>query len=144
MKKLIAAAGTCLIAVSLVTPATADVRGREVTQDYTMSNGAFVGHGEAHWTLGAAYSVFKAEKDERRVSIAIQDAFGETVRGHVHINYNNGGKTLDDQVDFCGTTTEPIKVEPGSTIEVGTLMGFCDDNTPSIVTEGTVTATFSK
>ena len=143
MKKLIAAIATGLMTMSLVAPASA-ARGRDVTAEYTMSNGAFVGHGEAHWTLGAEYAVFTAEDDERTVSISIEDAFGGNVRGHVHINYNDGGKKLDDQVDFCGATAEPIDVEPGSTIEVGTLMGICDDNTPSIVTEGTITATFSK
>ena len=143
MKKATALIAAGLVTAALASPAVAG-SSREVTEEYTMSNGAFVGHGEAHWTLGAEYAVFEAEEDERFVSLAIEDGSGGSIRGHVHINYNNGGKKLDDQVDFCGSTPKPIEIEPGATIEVGTLMGICDDNTPSIVTEGTITATFSR
>ena len=141
MNKLTATIATALIAVSMAAPAAARAESREVTQEYTMANGAFVGHGEAHWTLGAEYAVFRPERGERQVSITADDAVGEAVRVHVHV-YRHG--KLDAQLDFCGSTDEPIKIQPGSFIEVGTIMGVCDNNTPSIVTEGMITATFSK
>lgn len=75
--------------------------------------------------------------------LEIVDASGMTPSGHVHIDLDADGK-LDRQVDFCGATSKPITVRSGSIIEVGTIFGTCEDGSPSIVTEGTITATFTK
>ena len=115
---------------------------RDETHEYTMANGAFVGHGEAHWTLGAEYAVFEVRKGEHAVQFEIVDESGSPVRGHVHVYLDEDDK-IDDTVDFCGTTPKPISVHPGATVEVGTIMGLCNDTSPSIVTEGTITATFT-
>jgi hypothetical protein len=141
MKRLMVVATVALLASAA--PAAGAGKAREVTHDYRMSNGAFVDHGEAHWTLGAAYAPFRAVGGERFVSLAIEDAAGQPVRGHVHIDQDNDGK-LDDQLDFCGSTAKPIALERGARIEVGTIVGLCDDSSPSIVTEGTITATFTR
>ena len=121
---------------------------RTDTAEYTIASGAAVGHGElgnseVHWTLGADYAVFEAARGERAVSLEIVDSSGMTARGHVHIDLDGDGK-LDRQVDFCGSTTKPISVRGGSVIEVGTIFGVCEDGSPSIVTEGEITATFTK
>ena len=142
MKKTMVFLAAGLLAAVLATDAVAARQSREVTESYTMATGAFVGHGEAHWTLGAEYQRFEAKNGERAVSFVIEDSSGAPVRGHVHID-NNGDGELDDQFDFCGSTAKPIAIEPGATVEVGTIMGLCDDTSPSLVTEGTITATFS-
>ena len=141
MKRLIAVSAVALLVAAA--PALGAGGAREVTEDYRMSNGAFVDHGEAHWTLGSAYAPFRAERGERWVTLAINDATGQPVRGHVHVDRDRDGK-LDHQVDFCGKTAKPIAVQPGALVEVGVIMGLCDESTTSIVTEGTITATFSR
>ena len=137
---------TALLAVALAAPASGAPEGREVSKDYSMASGAFVGHGqfgsEVHWTLGAAYQSFEARSGERSVTLKVDDAFGETVMAHVHV-YRNDDNKIDEEMDFCGTS-KPIAVRSGTVVEVGTIMGFCDDNTPSIVTEGNITATFTR
>ena len=142
MKKALLLLTAGLAAAALVAPAGA-ATARRVTHDYTMANGAFVGHGEAHWTLGAEYAVFEAKPGERELSLEIEDASGSPVRGHVHVYYGAGEK-IDKTLDFCGATPEPIALQPDTRIEVGTIMGLCDASTPSIVTEGTITATFHR
>ena len=142
VKKAVAVLAVSLFVAAFATQAGA-AQSRVVTEEYTMANGAFVGHGEAHWTLGAAYTRFVAASGERNVTLEIADASGQPVRGHVHIDLDADGK-LDRQVDFCGATSKPISVRSGAVVEVGTLVGLCEDNSPSIVTEGTITATFSK
>lgn len=141
MKKLIALSTVALLAAAA--PASGAGKAREVTEEYTMSSGAFVGHGEAHWTLGADYVRFVAERGERWVTLEVDDSTDQPVRGHVHIDVDGDGK-LDRQLDFCGTTATPIAVKPGTVIEVGTIVGLCDDMSPSIVTEGTITARFTR
>ena len=121
---------------------------RTETSEYTMANGAIVSHGEvspgeAHWTLGSDYARFRAAPGERAVALEIVDSSGYTVRGHVHIDVDGDGE-FDRQADFCGSTTKPIAVRTGSVVEVGTVFGTCEDGSPSIVTEGKITATFTK
>ena len=121
---------------------------RTDTAEYTIADGAAVGHGEVgnpevHWTIGADYSRFRAARGERSVMLEIVDASGMTASGHVHIDLDADGK-LDRQHDFCGATSKPLAVRPGAIVEVGTIFGTCEDGSPSVVTEGTITATFTK
>ena len=143
MKKIAVSVVAGLLIASLAAPAAGGARARKVTHDYTVANGVFWGHGEMHWTLGAEYAKFQTQRGERHVTLAIADASGAPVRGHVHIDQNADGE-LDDQVDFCGETAKPIALEPRAVVEVGVIMGMCDEATPSFVTEGTITATFTK
>ena len=142
---------TLMVLIPALLLATATVAAasptRTDTAEYTIANGAAVGHGEvepqAHWTLGADYARFRAVRGERSVTLEITDESGFPASGHVHIDLDGDGK-LDRQVDFCGKTSKPIAVRGGSVVEVGTIFGTCEDGSPSIVTEGTITATFSK
>jgi hypothetical protein len=130
MKTITAIAAVALLA--LAAPASGAGSERQVTEEYQLGSGAFVGHGEVHWTIGSRYVKFRALDDERLVTLAAEDSTGQPVRAHVHIDRDGDGK-LDKQVDFCGSTARPLAVQSGSIIEVGT-----------IVTEGTITATFTK
>lgn len=46
--------------------------------------------------------------------------------------------------EFCSATDAPIELGAAKVIEVRVVMGTCSDNQPSIVTSGTITATFSR
>ena len=133
-----------------VTSAGSAAPTRTDTAEYTIANGAAVGHGEVgdpetevHWTLGSDYARFRAARGERSVMLEITDQSGMTASGHVHIDLDADGK-LDRQHDFCGATSKPLAVRPGAIVEVGTIFGTCEDGSPSVVTEGTITATFTK
>ena len=63
----------------------------------------------------------------------IEDDTGGPVLGRVEV----GSKT----VEFCSETDQPIRVRARQKIAISVVAGRCDDEA-SIVTEGTVTATF--
>ena len=145
MKTVTAIATVALLA--LAAPASGASKARDVTEGYSMASGAVISHGEVsggevHWSAGSHYAVFRAERGERFVTLAVEDQTGGPVMAHVHIDRNGDGK-LDEQVDFC-SESEPIAVSKASVVEVGAIIGMCDGSSPSIVTEGTITATFSR
>jgi hypothetical protein len=145
MNKYIAVTAVALLA--LAAPASGAAGGREVTENYSMGSGAVVSHGtvsdtEVHWTAGSQYLQFRAERGERFVSVVAEDTSGQPVAGHVHIDRDNDGK-VDHEIDFCEKTAKPIAVTAGSVVEVGAIFGSCDDSW-SIVTEGSITATFTR
>jgi hypothetical protein len=146
MKTVTAIAGAALLV--LAAPASGAGKTREASEEYSMASGAVVSHGEVeggevHWSAGSHYAKFRAERAEKFVTLAVEDAAGGPVLAHAHIDRNGDGD-LDQQVDFCGETSEPIAVTKGSVVEVGAIFGMCDESTPSIVTEGTITATFTR
>lgn len=133
--------------LALAVPASGAGKGRETTGTYSMASGAVVSHGEVsdtevHWTAGSHYLRFRAERGERFVSLAAEDSSGQPVAGHVHVDRDNDGK-VDQVFDFCMKTATPIAVTAGSVVEVGAIFGSCDDSW-SVVTEGTITATFTR
>ena len=145
MKRAFVAIPVALLALAV--PASGAGEGREASGTYSMGSGAVVSHGEVsdtevHWTAGSHYVRFRAERGERFVSLAAEDSSGQPVAGHVHIDRDNDGK-IDQVFDFCVKTAKPIAVTAGSVVEVGAIFGSCDDSW-SIVTEGTITATFAR
>ncbi|HJR46104.1 MAG TPA: hypothetical protein VJ927_10925 [Actinomycetota bacterium] len=83
--------------------------------------------------------------EERYVKVEIVDASGQKVNGSLAQSDQDGDMFVDDLGEpFCGATEEPIEFEPGTTV-VGVYAhnGTCADGTPSIMTTGTVTLTFS-
>jgi hypothetical protein len=146
MKRLMMVATVGLLIAA--SPAAGAGKSREATEAYSMASGAVVSHGEVsggevHWTAGSHYALFRAERGEKLVTLAVEDQAGGPVLAHVHVDRDGDGE-LDDEVDFCGKTSEPIAVSKATVVEVGALFGMCDESTPSIVTEGTITATFTK
>lgn len=115
---------------------------RVVERPYSMSNGMVTGNSEAYWTVGTAFKAFKARRGERTVVFSITDEASPNVRGHIHTDVDGDGD-VDHEADFC-SESEPIAVRPGQRIEVAVLLGECPDGEASLVTEGTITATFSR
>lgn len=75
---------------------------------------------------------------ERFVSIEIADAHGQPVTGVV---VQPDG---DEETHVCGATEKPVKVRPYENVTVFLMNGTCGDSGASVVTTGTVTATFTK
>lgn len=147
MRRIVGLVLAGLLAASLATPAAAGRSGRTVTKDYTMADGAIVSHGgggaEAHWYLGANREIFRIRPAERFVSFSISDNAGQPVRGHIHIDTDGDGR-LEELDDFCEETPKPIAVGVAREVEVAVIFGPCHGGDLSIVTQGTITATFSK
>ncbi|HWL66504.1 MAG TPA: hypothetical protein VNP73_11065 [Actinomycetota bacterium] len=95
---------------------------------------------EGHYSNGVK---FKLRPGERFVSLSIADEAGQTVRATVGQDYDNDGKT-EHEHEFCGSTTEPIKLTPGAPVIVWAQEGQCADGTTSLATFGEVTATFTR
>lgn len=143
MRKIVAIAAACLFVASLIGPASGAPSDRKVTKQYTMANGMVVfDSAEAQWSVGTAWKIFRPEAGERFVSVSVSDEADQPVYGHIHLKPEADGKTKD--VDFCNETTKPIRLGAAKKIDVAIFLGTCSDGTPSVVTEGTITATFSK
>lgn len=139
---LVAAATLAASMVASAPASSASPTGRDVTKEYSMSNGMVASGSQAYWNVGTAYKVFKARRGERHVILNIADQASPSVRGHYHLDVDGDGK-LDEGKDFCNES-QPIRIDPGQRIEVAVLMGECPGGDPSVVTEGTITATFTR
>jgi len=140
LRTVIAGAIGCLLA--LTATSSAATSNREAERAYSMSNGMVTGNSSAYWTIGSDFKRFKAQRGERSVVFSATDAVGTDVRIHLHTDKDGDGD-MEDAGDFC-SETKPIPVRPGQRIEVAVLLGECPGGNPSVVTEGTITATFSK
>jgi hypothetical protein len=145
MRKIVVVLVVGLVALSGFAPANGAAN-RTVNKPYTMANGVVVyGSIYAGWTLGTPYKVFRPEAGDRFVSFTIADEAGQPSRGHIHMDANGDGKL--EHLDFCTETPKPLRVGHAKKIEVAVLLGTCADEadpTPSVVTQGTITATFSR
>lgn len=143
MRKTALALTAGLLAISLVSPASGGPNDRTVTKEYTMANGMVIYEStSATWSVGTAWKVFRPKPGERFVSISISDDLGRPVFGHTHFHQDGDGEV--DEVDFCNETPKPIRLGAAKKLEVAVFLGTCPDGTPSLVTQGTVTATFSR
>ena len=79
------------------------------------------------------------------VKIEVKDATGLTAGGFVSQNDNDGDGLADGYGEFCGAHAEPIALETaGAPLGVSLYPGMCADaSSPSVVTTGTIIATFS-
>lgn len=107
-----------------------------------MAQGMIVASGYAHWELGTEVHLFKSRRGENEVTFSIGDSSGQPVRGHVYMDID--GDDQMDTVKFCSETEEPIRIRQPQTIQVRVILGLCEDNTPSVVSTGTITASFSR
>lgn len=143
MPRIVALAAACFFATSLIGPAFGAQSERKVTRQYTMANGMVI-YDSAHvtWSLGTAWEVFRPRSGERFVSFSVSDDSDQSVYLHVHVDANGDGKK--EHLDFCNETPKPITLGATRKIDVAVFLGTCPGGiTPSVVTEGTITATFS-
>lgn len=135
MRRIVITVLAVLLTSSLATSSVAAVGGRTETRPYS------IGRAQIHWNsqggsfIGTQPETFTPEDDERRVTISLSSDTGLPVRGRVEINGH--------VVEFCSETTRPIRVLPGQELAISAIFGLCDGSF-SLVTEGTITVTFSK
>lgn len=129
----------CMI-VGVVVPAAgardqrASTRGRVEKVPYQAADGsALTIH--SNFGLGLARVVLPGGP-ERFLSLRIEDSTGQPVAAEI--------VQSDSVADVCGSTEHPLRIEPNFDVTVTLYSGRCPDASPSIVTSGTVIATFLK
>ena len=80
---------------------------------------------------------------DRYVKIKVTDASGQNVGGYVSQGDTNGDGIGDLFGDFCGAHSSPVPITPGRPLKVSVYSGTCADGSPSVVTTGTIKATFT-
>ena len=139
MRKIIAAVGIAGLLVSGLgahAQAGRKPKARTATIDYTNPNAVSIGPGNlaVYSEPTGGFHLFKTKRSEDHASFAVEDASGQAVAAAI---YQNG-----DLVDrFCGSA-DNIKLPGGTSVIVELYAGVCQDNTPSMVTQGTITGTF--
>ncbi len=143
MPKITAVLVALLLTTSLAAAAAGADSNRKVTRQYTMAHGMVVHDSSSTtWSVGAAWTEFRPQSGERFISLAISDAADRNVYGHVHLDADGNGKV--EHLDFCDETRKPIQLGTAKKVEVAVFLGTCPDGTSSVVTQGTITATFSR
>ena len=135
-----------LIAGALSMPATAKKKKkkkpvrveRTVEGQYTGAAAGLYGNAGGNTIGGFA---FASGAEEKYVMVEITDASGTTISGSVGQD-PDGDMTTDEKGTLCGSTEEPIAIEPGVEVVVYVNQGACNGG-PSIVTQGTIAVTFS-
>lgn len=79
------------------------------------------------------------------VKIEVKDATGLSAGGFISQQDTDGDGLNDGYGEFCGAHEAAVALEiPGALLGVSLYPGFCSDASgPSIVTTGTIVATFS-
>lgn len=106
---------------------------------------------DASFPQGGVHSrssvTFRVRAHETSVTVAIQDDSGLVVPGEVRQDRDGDGES-DLVREFCGSTSDPIAIEPGVAVTVVRMHGWCDELTNPTQygswTTGTVTATFAR
>lgn len=110
---------------------------RTARADYTSPNS--VGAGEQRYGVYSDvtgwYLSFKTKPGEDHVSLNVTDKTGTAVAGTIYIKGER-------KTHFCGSSDD-VRLNGARSISVILWTGACEDDTPSVVTQGTVEAVFS-
>ena len=142
MRKVATILAAGLVAASLLSPANAADTRRTVTETYSIMSGFISGNSQGSFQIGTNWAIFTPRAGETHISLSIEDATGGPVVGRVF--FFNAGRWSDREAEFCSATDRPLRVRPGDDVYVGAYLGTCSDGTLSLVTTGTITATFSR
>ncbi len=115
---------------------------RTSRRSYSMPQGTIISEGGAQWDSGVEAHRFKVRPGEKAVSLSVDDLGGQPVRVHVYLDANGDGQR--ETIAFCSQTSEPLPVRFGRSFDVRVLAGVCQNGRPSLVTSGTITATFHR
>lgn len=136
----------CMAAVLVVAfsalPAHSSTEKRVLRIPYEGFRGVALEGTTIYPTLPGSPSItVEAQPGERHLRVQIIDDFGEDVRAVVWHDANRDW-TPEETYDICGRSKR-IRVEPGARIGVDLFVGACPGGATSIVTQGTVIATFT-
>ena len=139
MRKLIVAvavAGLVLASLGGSAYAGKKAKSRTATLDYANPNAVWVGPFDVtvYTDAVAEFLTFRTKRSEDHVSISVEDASGLPVSGAIFQKGDRVGR-------FCGEGD--LDLPGGKYIIVTLYVGMCEDNSPSVVTKGTITASFS-
>ncbi|MGH2756874.1 MAG: hypothetical protein ACRDI3_03710 [Actinomycetota bacterium] len=140
--------GLVLLIVTFYPPSTAEGKGKKKVRRVTVEYQG-PGLGISTYHLGFAYLTLPCyndaphtcvriptNADERSVRIRIEDLSGTAVMAAVD-------QTQDDFEIFCGKS-DHIPIVGGQDVRIHLLEGLCEDREePSVVSIGTISATFS-
>lgn len=147
-KTIVALALASLVIGALSVPAHAGKKPkpRKLEIEYTEpANGT---HGVGVCLQGASCAFFGDPMlKERFISVTVEDDLGTDVFASVIQDTNEDGNFLaadDLTVNFCGSTAEPVEIEPNKAVSVWVWQGP-GANPPCAggASSGTITATFS-
>lgn len=144
MRKLATILAAGLVAAALLSPANAADTRRTVTETYSITSGFVAGSTEGSIQIGTNWAIFTPRAGETHVSLSIADATGRPVLGKVFFWDSTRRGWADRDAEFCAATDRPLRVGPHDKIYVGAYLGTCANGTLSVVTTGTITATFTK
>ena len=92
---------------------------------------------------GVGCALFPVQRNEKFAHVEIQDASGTEVFAQMNQDLDGDG-FVDTSVPFCGSTDEPLAIEPGGTIEIWVWTGpSLDLSCTGVATTGSMTVTFS-
>ena len=134
LRRLTVGAAAAVLVAAMMAPAIAGGQGSSRVEkvEYT----ANADDGITIFTdLGVDFTTIQLPSGpEKFMSLSIEDATGAAVAVEV-LQRNRIG-------NFCGSTETPIPIRPGVPVTLRLYAGRCPDGTPSVVTTGTLTATF--
>ena len=147
-KTIVALAVTSMVLGALSMPAQAGKKTspRKLKIEYTEP--AHGTHGVGVCLQGSSCAFFGDPMlKERFVSVAVEDDLGTDVYASVMQDTNEDGNFLasdDLTVGFCGSTAEPVEIEPNKAVSVWVWQGP-GANPPCAggASSGTITATFN-
>jgi hypothetical protein len=116
---------------------------RSVTRPYQLPEGVVVAGNGAEFEHPVKTLSFRSRRSERRVSFQVSDESGLSARGHVYVDKDDDGR-WEKIGEFCSETDRPIQVAPRQRVAVALLSGTCEAGDPSLITQGELTATFTR
>lgn len=86
---------------------------------------------------------FDVLRTDRYISVTVIDRLGFDVRGTVHEDVD-GGLFAEIQTPFCGSTEEPVRLDPETIyVSVTIEQGPCANGDLALASFGAITATFT-
>jgi hypothetical protein len=143
-KRFSVVAAALLTVATFGAPGSATPAERTVTESYSMTSGFISWSSEGSIQMGTNWTTFIPRPGERTVSLSIDDAAEGPVVGRVFFWNTQRQNWAARDAKFCSATGRPLRVRPHEHVYVGAYIGQCDSGEISVVTTGTITATFSK
>ena len=147
-KTIVSVAVAMLLVGSLTVPAHAGKKAKPRKLEIKYTEPAHGTHGVGVCFEGTSCAFFGDPMlKERFISVTVEDDLGTDVYATVIQDTNEDGNYLaadDLAVGFCGSTEEPVEIEPDKGVSVWVWQGpGASPPCPGVASAGTITATFT-